>query len=442
MSKYDEWVARKEGFFKSAYPKEIGGSNAAVEDLFELKGYLEGFVTELFDFFLDGFSECLESGQKGTIRLIPSSEYPPEFVLRKILHQASFDLTVIQRAISQRNIPTLDEQLKIFDKLACLAIYTSSIGSPTLGGLIDLVKPFVYFQRDTSVRIVPYANALLIGVPYMALEQPLDILSIPHEIGHHVYQHGRFEATKPIKLTLEKHFAGRSIWLRAWLEEIFADIYGFLIAGPITGFTIQDILSDNLPSGLVMDDGVHPVGVIRPFIYTELLHLTENDELAIHLEDKWTKKRKETGISQLKRLAQNIEVTEGDVRTEVCGVVEEMHKIIKEYFPKTQWTTYTHNSADPDSSIAALYNSFNIQTIISTYAGDTTCLDNHFADKSKFELKKNNEYWLTKQIAYWKSLGNELPPLEPDIWKLIFTAFSWADQPDETRPVHGPEGLR
>ena len=54
----------------------------------------------------------------------------------------------------------------------------------------------------------------------------------------------------------------------------------FSIAGPITGFTIQDILLDNLPSGLVEDDGVHPVGVIRPFIYTELLHLTGNDELA------------------------------------------------------------------------------------------------------------------------------------------------------------------
>ena len=219
-------------------------------------------------------------------------EYPPEFVLRKILHQASFDLTVIQRAIAQRNIQTLDDQLKIFDKLACLAIYTfvfrishSSLESPPVPGLIKPVKPFVYFQRDTSVRIVPYANALLIGVPYMALEQPLDVLSIPHEIGHHVYQQGRFSATEPIKLTLEKQFAGRSIWLRAWLEEIFADIYGFLIAGPITGFTIQDILSDNLPSGLVMDDGVHPVGVIRPYIYTELLRLTGNKELAIYLED-------------------------------------------------------------------------------------------------------------------------------------------------------------
>ena len=149
-------------------------------------------------------------------------------MLRKILHQASFDLTVIQRAIAQRNIQTLDEQLKKFDELACLAIYNSSKGSPNPPGLIDPVKPFVYFQRDTSVRIVPYANALLIGVPYMALEQPLDVLSIPHEIGHHVYQKGNSTATEPIKLNFEKYFAGKPIWLRAWLEEIFADIYGFL----------------------------------------------------------------------------------------------------------------------------------------------------------------------------------------------------------------------
>ena len=125
------------------------------------------------------------------------------------------------------------------------------------------------------------------------------------------------------------------------------------------------------------------------------------------------------------------------------SVVEEMYNQIKQYFPEPRWTKYAHNSADPESSIDALYKSFNIQTIISSYAGGTTCLDDTFCyDNTKFELKKNNDYWLKNQIAYWKNPDNKVPPLAPNIWKLIFTAFSWADQPDETRPVHGPESLR
>ena len=71
MSKYDEWVARKEGFFKLSLSSNTTGAwNPEVKDLFELKGYLEGFVTELFEFFLEGFSEFFDRNKKGAIRLI------------------------------------------------------------------------------------------------------------------------------------------------------------------------------------------------------------------------------------------------------------------------------------------------------------------------------------------------------------------------------------
>ncbi|MCB9122710.1 MAG: hypothetical protein H6640_23525 [Caldilineaceae bacterium] len=59
-------------------------------------------------------------------------------------------------------------------------------------------------------------------------------------------------------------------WLLAWQEEIFADIYSALVAGPVLRFGLQQIIQTGMRASLVNDDGDHPLDALRP----EILHAT------------------------------------------------------------------------------------------------------------------------------------------------------------------------
>src|SRR5262245_3039842 len=109
MSTYEEWKERKKGFDQHITTITGGKTLADAEEsdrkrpsdptvnLTNLAVFLSDFTTKLFRFFLNGFSDFLGLDEPKAIKLIASAEYPPEFVLQKILRQASFDLTVIQR---------------------------------------------------------------------------------------------------------------------------------------------------------------------------------------------------------------------------------------------------------------------------------------------------------------------------------------------------------
>ncbi|HFC11338.1 MAG TPA: hypothetical protein ENJ56_00740 [Anaerolineae bacterium] len=58
-------------------------------------------------------------------------------------------------------------------------------------------------------------------------------------------------------------------YVARWQEEIFADVYACLVAGPVAARKMQDLLFDNYT--LVEDNGIHPVPAVRPFIYTKVL---------------------------------------------------------------------------------------------------------------------------------------------------------------------------
>jgi hypothetical protein len=457
MSNYDEWRKRKEGLDNLV--TTINKENVFVEGppqahLVGLVNCLSSFTTELFDFFLNGFSDFLGSSSTQTIKLIPSAEYPPEYVLQKILQQASFDLTVIERAIEQRKNKELGDLLENYDQLALSAL---SIAFPKQDQketwLIDPVKPFVYFQRETSVRIIPYANALLIGVPYSAIHQPIDLLSIPHEIGHHVYETGRFSEMEPIDLYFEKYFADQPEWIQNWLEEIFADLYGFLVAGPIVGFSLQEILLDNFPGDLCQDDGDHPAGIVRPLIYSRLFNSRQSDKAkatASKLDENWLKEGRRRGFAKKFKPFTENNVIDRDEAYKIISPV--MHKMYIEINLKTKnaFTFPTENEADVSKlSPWTLFSKIDLDNPFSEFNEIAKSLGKSHAGNMEtlytnpgFELSRKDKYkyWLADQIAHWND--KKAPPLPPNIWKLIFTAFNWADQPDDTRPVHGPENIR
>ena len=480
MSKYQEWKGRKAGFDNHvtllAGQRTVAGANKLseekpddpTENLINLVVFLSAFTDNLFEFFLNGFAEFLgeEIEDPKRIKLIPSAEYPPEYVLQRILQQASFDLTVIERAVEQRKDPDseLAKILAKYDDLALSALAASALPSNNSDkGLIELVKPFVYFQRDTSVRIIPYANALLIGIPFSALSQPIDLLSIPHEIGHHVYQTGHFSETKPINLFFEKFFANRPDWVQNWLQEIFADLYGFLAAGPIAAFSLQEILLDNLPVSLAEDDGDHPVGIIRPLIYLNLFNSKDYqvrvpaaEAVAEVLRKKWQSEVTKRGFANsfLPVTAdQALTVAEG---SGILGsVLQAMNEQIHEEtdgafdFPEGPdsadhlhpWTFFPNGKSDDQFDPDHPFEGFSIEKTLQKQNDQIEKVKQLYGKKFKLSRREDNAFWLTGQIRYWgEKVDSEnyppLPPLLPNIWKLIFTAFNWAEQgPDDTRPA-------
>ena len=151
-----------------------------------------------------------------------------------------------------------------------------------------------YLQKAPSIRIVPYANVAMIGLPYwlsklrpdaFTFTQTLaqDLLAIPHEVGHFVYWHGL--KSGPYK---GKHVqAGLARWLKRhildkyeipdkdeelfkvltrWGEEIFADVYGAFAAGEESVQSLMNMLLDyHRPEQFLDIEGAHPAPFFRPY---------------------------------------------------------------------------------------------------------------------------------------------------------------------------------
>jgi hypothetical protein len=69
------------------------------------------------------------------------------------------------------------------------------------------------------------------------------------------------------------------LWFFRWIEEIFADVYGCLIAGPLIALDFQDLQLTVSKEQFTKDDGEHPAPVLRPYIYTRVLERLEEDGL-------------------------------------------------------------------------------------------------------------------------------------------------------------------
>ncbi len=251
---------------------------------------LKAFGKTQFDFFHDGFNNNT---------LVQSPKYRAEHALRNTLDQIAFDLSALQRARYQRsNLATDTERkaLELADKLAYKAL-KPVIDGGLLGDLKDTAV-ITYFKKASSVRVVPYAPLALIGIPYTCLDpanNARDFLAIPHEIGHYVFWHAKTKnGSVPLNAWLRSQVPTEPAWRFAWLEEIFADVYGTLIAGPVIAADFQELLSDNLDFD--EDDGRHPVAALRPHIYTDTLSKFDSFQIAAYgLEEQWKKRLKKRG---------------------------------------------------------------------------------------------------------------------------------------------------
>jgi hypothetical protein len=278
------------------FKSNLGGPDPdMIQSLQHLLGCLQEFAHGQAHFLLDGFDQDGKDYE-----LVESPEFHPDYVLRVTLNQIAFDLELIRRMANQRLLGSAEMQdtLKLADKLAWSALY------PVLGEnkLVKDTKTTVitYFEKDPSIRVIPYAPVALIGVPFSAIKVPQDFLAIAHEVGHYVYRHSRLgDEAMPRALAAElKNEAEYPKWVEKWKEEIFADIYDCLVAGPVIALASQDLAlrSSLTPEDVngyhifgefTEDDGEHPVPVLRPYIYISVLRERGLEAMAHLLERRW-----------------------------------------------------------------------------------------------------------------------------------------------------------
>lgn len=251
---------------------------------------LKNFGEKQFKFFCEGFRDNW---------LVTSQKYSAEYALRRTIDQISFDLSVLQRAHAQRLSSTSTDQardaLDRADRLAYKALEPAMAEylNEETGDTIQFLQKtaiITYFQKSTAVRVVPYGPIAIIGIPFSCIDSkknPQDYLAVAHEVGHYVFWHARVNDT-PLHVVLRSEMAEDPAWRFGWLEEIFADVYGCLVAGPLIARDFQDLMYDNLD--LYDDDGLHPIAVLRPWIYSETLRqIGEFDISQGALDSRWAK---------------------------------------------------------------------------------------------------------------------------------------------------------
>jgi hypothetical protein len=372
------------------------------------------------------------------------------------LQQISYDLEAIQWAVEQRLNGDQDtnDALAIGDRLAREALALGQANFSNLGQ----VAVVTYFQKFAEIRVIPYASVALIGLPITCIPDDngdrvaRDFLATPHEIGHYVYWHAKIGSDKdarPLYQHLINKAAAREVTVaREWLEEIFADVYGCLVAGPIIAQSFQDLQMRVRQKNFYKDDGEHPTPYIRPDIYTKVLHKKINAGWAEAVHERWRDLRAEREkdnppqltrkvSGQKKQPADLITLTneQGDIQIDPDAnkPVDMMIKLVLEtlgtVITDNWWQQYAPLTESPTGT-PDLYGAFRNhvrenEPELTLLSDEVVCL--LVDDDQTLQEKWHRDTWSPPHLSKEEQPG----------WLNAFRAGGWATKGPQTNPVGG-----
>lgn len=314
-----------------------------LEDIRELVTCLRIYATGMYKFFRVGFETGLDLDGSGIKKLITTNWYPQEHAFRSVINQGYEDLKLYEHIFKQRSSLGNINALDVADRLAWDALQPAlpqTEGDPEEDFMPKDTTVLSYFHKFAQIRIIPYAPVALIGLPFSALKEPLDLLAIPHEVGHYVFRRSVIKTSyrdlktgqnvnygRPLRNFLSIKAKNQANYVKDWLEEIFADFYGCLIAGPIIALDFQDLQLQFSKKRFVMNDKEHPSPIIRPHIYNHILkhHSPHSKEWTEILENLWVGRRKQRlaseenthGLEQAENKLNNDEFKTGSVHVSI-----------------------------------------------------------------------------------------------------------------------------
>lgn len=395
---------------------------------------LQHFSKDGFSFFLDGYY---------TKKNLPvTKDAPPRSVMRTVVRQVSTDLGVIQAAVNQRR--RLDGRatrqartLTMADQLSDMALSLAL----EAGYLPEDTVVVTYLDKGVRARLMPYYNALLISVAYATIfsdDHPSrDFLAIPHEVGHHLFWNGR-QPHSDVKLrdAMLQKAADAGIdegdWRLNWLEEMFADAYALLLAGPVIILNFQDMLDDDMSSHFREDTDKHPIPEIRPFILTEILRRIQDSSGQIvyahecdKLDANWRTWLNAHPLQQNYRLRGEANEMSGQaVVTAVAPLINVIIETLQDIVP----TSRDHSGMEGSDDVSKLYTEF--QSFI--MPEDDNQLVNMFLEGTGTTKQLNDIIDSYSEIPFHEYI-HRLTKQKPDKissaqWLHYLRSYGWSDE--------------
>jgi len=238
-------------------------------------------------FFAHQYSSFLS---EVTIDPTEADEFSPTKLRSQALERVLEEWDTIRHALEQRENPRYQDTLVDLDQLAfeCL--------SPLFDDKTLEKGVFAYFHKLFDIKRFVFSRTPLIGAPFSALHSPEDWLAIPHEVGHYIFWNGtktfssfnefylalQDQVVSVINHSMSNRITGRvfhhkgavfQIWLN-WMNEIFADVFGTLVAGPAFAWSMQSRLRAEISLRDLLhnhEDLEHPDPFIRPFFHIHTL---------------------------------------------------------------------------------------------------------------------------------------------------------------------------
>lgn len=420
------------------------------ETIVSLLRALRDFGDKQYNFFRNGFTAVPPW-------LTASAAFTAEYAVRQTLDQIAFDLAAIERARNQR-IHSLTSAAARATLIKADILAYESLRLAIEARIIENTSVLTYFQKAPSVRVIPYANVALVGIPYTCLGTPnnaRDFLAIPHEVGHYVYWHGRKGGTS-INAALRSHFNKPSTpslpaWSLRWLEEIFADVYGCLVAGPVIAYDFQELMLDNVH--FTEDDGDHPLAAIRPTIYARVLSAIKPGgvdlfkEAPAKLNNNWAAWLQERDASgKIKPKGEQEPVLLGTANNHMETIilaVKELLALADEKVAVDIWTKDDFDIADPyggfrDNKLANLppNTANNVPELVAEDAAQAESIIQTNPVTATPDGVGPVTFKSGETRAIWfnvlKAVENSGVSLPPEVWSIVFTNGGWA--------AGGPEG--
>lgn len=392
------------------------------ETLNNLWGSLREFDQRMSSFFQRGFASDV-------LALEFSPEYSDKFVASTISSQVGHDMEVLTRAVGQRTIYKAADYENVMKtlQLADLIAYYVALKPAIDADLIPPTTVVTYFEKSVNIRVIPYAPVALIGFPFRSIpsnptqtssapnqtnaeqkiSQLADLLAIPHEIGHYVYWHSPSNGRRSAALL--KMMSTQPLWIQNWQEEIYADLYGYVIAGQHAGRQLMRILQSVRRAGLFYDDGEHPVPVLR--MRAAIIALTKLDlhETAKKLEEEWlawlSLQKHETGFHPAGAAEEFVRWDEAKpiVETVVNVIMDELFADLRDKHRLNQ-TQFTENQS----------------VVLESY-------DNKFQEIIEFLQGPNGEKFKVPEYRHPTSNGAS-PQSEMEITRIPGKTETWVDQ--------------
>lgn len=268
---------------------------------------LKAFARTYFEWFRDGFSP-----QPTAHILLPFEDtnnitlcgYSDDYAFNAILAQVGQDIDTIEDAAESR-LSATQAELDILAKADDLARRALQPAINKQWFVNRNPTVLTYFDKRQSIRVVPYANVALVGIPRTVLQSPRDFLAIAHEVGHYVYWHGKQGSIRIVdfvetglKQCLNDGSPENTV-VMSWAEEMFADAYGAAIGGPVMAIDFQDIANREPEKDFFKDDGDHPTPVVRPGLYSQIESLRAKQRALLEEKDEAEATTEANGVAKL-----------------------------------------------------------------------------------------------------------------------------------------------